>query len=102
MIKDVARGDAEVILVRRCKVLEVTALLVDKLEANLRYRVPARDLELVAPILEAQPHGTCAAVFECARRDKRALLECHTTVARAIPHFKACALPAVASRIIKP
>ena len=53
MIKDVARRHAHVVHVRRAEVREVTAVLIDELEADLRVGSAAVDDDLVAAVGQA-------------------------------------------------
>ena len=61
MVEDVAARDAEVVGVRRLQVLEVAAVRVDELEADLGDGVAAVDDELVAAVGQAQPVGALRA-----------------------------------------
>ena len=55
MLKHIAGGDAEVISIRRLKILEVTADLIFESQPDLRLGRAAIREKLEAPIGQAQP-----------------------------------------------
>ena len=99
MIKDVARRYAHVVHVRRAEVREVTAVLIDELEADLRVGSAAVDDDLVAPVAEAEPACSFGAVRERAARHHRRRV--HRDVGEVVRFVETVgrALPAVAAPV---
>ena len=72
MRKHAAVGHAKVITERRFLAAEVPASLVVKLEPDILRRRARRDLQLVAPVRQAQPLGARVTVRQRAGADDRA------------------------------
>ena len=99
MTEDVARRHTQVVDVRRAEVREVTAVLIDELEADLRVGMAAVDDDLVAPVAEAEPARSFGAVRERAARHHRRRVHRDVGEAGRVVETVGRALPAVAALV---